>query len=152
MKTLVTDIQRFSLSDGDGIRTTVFLKGCNMRCGWCHNPETISRGAELMLYRQRCIGCGRCYEICPVGAHKLVDGEHVIDRSLCTSCGKCAEACYAEALAMCGKEMTVEEVLAEVIQDKAYYDNSGGGVTISGGEVLCSLDFATALARACRSR
>lgn len=151
MTTLVTDIQRFSLSDGDGIRTTVFLKGCNMRCTWCHNPETISRTPELMFYRTKCIGCGRCFEVCPVGAHKLIDGEHIIDRELCKRCGRCAEACYAEALATCGKEMSVEEVMAEVRQDKAYYDNSKGGVTISGGEVLCNLEFATELARRCRA-
>ncbi len=151
MKALVTDIQRFSLSDGDGIRTTVFLKGCNMRCDWCHNPETISRHPELMFYRTRCIGCGKCYEVCSTGAHKVVDGEHIIDRALCTACGRCAEACYAEALSMCGKEMTVEEVMRELVQDKAYYDNSNGGVTISGGEVLCNLEFAIELAKACRA-
>lgn len=151
MKTMVTDIQRFSLSDGDGIRTTVFLKGCNMKCTWCHNPETISRGAELMFYRTRCIGCGKCFEVCPVGAHKISDGEHIIDREACVSCGKCANTCYAEALTMCGKEMTVEDVVAQVIQDKPYYANSNGGVTISGGEVLCNLDFAIELARACHA-
>lgn len=151
MKTFVTDIQRFSLTDGDGIRTTVFLKGCNMRCSWCHNPETISKGRELMFYRSCCIGCGRCFEVCPVGAHKIVDGDHIIDRSLCTRCGRCADLCYAEALSMCGREMSVEEVMRELVQDKPYYESSGGGVTISGGEVLCSLEFATELARACRA-
>ena len=150
MKTLITDIQRFSLSDGDGIRTTVFLKGCNMRCTWCHNPETISRAHELSFYRTRCIGCGKCFEVCPNGAHKIVNGEHIIDREACTGCGKCAEVCYAEALALCGKEMTVKEVMREVVQDKAYYDNSNGGVTISGGEVLCNIEFATELAKECR--
>lgn len=150
MKAFVTDIQRFSLSDGDGIRTTVFLKGCNMKCTWCHNPETLARTTELMFYRARCIGCGKCAEACPSGAHSIADGEHIIDRALCTNCGRCAEVCYAEALVMCGTEMSVEEVMAEVIQDKAYYDNSNGGVTISGGEVLCNLEFATELARACR--
>lgn len=149
MKARVTDIQRFSLSDGDGIRTTVFLKGCNMHCTWCHNPETISSAPELMLYSARCIGCGRCFEVCPTGAHGIRDGVHTINRELCTACGRCAEVCYAEALEMCGKEMTVDEVMSQVRQDKAYYDNSNGGVTISGGEVLCSLDFATELARAC---
>ena len=149
MKALITDIQRFSLTDGDGIRTTVFLKGCNMRCSWCHNPETLSSHPELMFYRNKCIGCGRCFEICPTGAHKVIDGEHVIDRELCTSCGKCAEICYAEALATCGKEMSVSEVMEQVIQDKPYYDNSNGGVTISGGEVLCNLDFARELAVEC---
>lgn len=151
MKTLVTDIQRFCLTDGDGIRTTVFLKGCNMHCSWCHNPETIRPERELMLYRERCISCGKCFEVCPRGAHVVRDGAHIIDRDKCISCGKCAEVCYAEALTMCGREMTVEEILSEVTEDKAYYERSGGGVTISGGEVLCHVDFARELAAACRA-
>jgi len=145
LKSLITNIQRFSLTDGDGIRTTVFFKGCNMRCSWCHNPETLSFGAELMFYPAKCIGCGKCFEACPKGAHKVVDGVHIIDREACISCGKCADVCYAEALVMCGKEMTIEEIVAEVVQDKPYYESSGGGVTLSGGEVLCNLDFAKEL-------
>lgn len=145
MKGIITNIQRFSLTDGDGIRSTVFFKGCNLSCTWCHNPETIKRNPELMFYETKCISCGKCFETCPKGAHKLVDGKHIIDRKLCVNCGKCASVCYAEALVMCGKEMTVSEVLAEVIQDKAYYDTSCGGVTLSGGEILCQKDFAIAL-------
>ncbi len=151
MKTLLTDIQRFSLSDGEGIRTTVFLKGCNMKCSWCHNPETISMRPELMFYRTKCIACGRCFEVCPTGAHKIENGDHIIDRNICTACGKCADACYAEALALCGKEMSTDEVMEHIIQDKPYYDNSHGGVTISGGEVLCNLDFARELASKCNA-
>jgi len=149
MKSLITDIQRFSLSDGPGIRTTVFFKGCNMRCSWCHNPETLSLGPDLMFYPAKCIGCGRCFALCD--AHKLVDGKHLIDRSLCTHCGKCAEVCYAQALVVSGREMTVEEIMAEVRQDKAYYEASGGGVTLSGGETLCHAEFAARLARACKA-
>lgn len=149
MKALITDIQRFSLSDGDGIRTTVFFKGCNMKCTWCHNPETINRDSELMFYKTKCIGCGKCFEICPNGAHTVENGAHVIDRSKCVNCGKCAELCYAEALVMCGKEMSIEEIVSEVAQDKAYYDASNGGVTLSGGEVLCHKDFAKELTDAC---
>lgn len=151
MKALITDIQRFSLSDGTGIRTTVFLKGCNMHCTWCHNPETLSNRSELMFYETKCIGCGKCFEVCPKGAHKIIDENHVIDRNLCVSCGKCAEVCYAEALVMCGKPMTVDDVMKQIVQDKAYYDNSNGGVTISGGEVLCNIEFATELAKACKA-
>ncbi len=150
MKHLVTDIQRFCLSDGPGIRTVVFFKGCNLRCTWCHNPETLSFDQDLMFYPAKCIGCGKCYSACPTGAHQVVDGKHVIDRSLCKSCGACAAVCYAEALVMSGKELTVEEVMAEIRQDKPYYEASGGGVTLSGGEVLCHLPFAIELAKACR--
>lgn len=151
MKSLITDIQRFSLNDGPGIRTTVFFKGCNMRCAWCHNPETLSFEGDLLFYPNKCIHCGKCFAACPVGAHRLADGIHTIDRSLCIRCGRCAEICYAQALTMSGKEMTVAEILAEVRQDKAYYASSGGGVTLSGGEVLCHVEFATELAKACRA-
>lgn len=149
MKHLITDIQRFSLNDGPGIRTTVFFKGCNMRCAWCHNPETLSMTPDLMFYPSKCIGCGKCFGACPVGAHRMENGEHIIDRKLCETCGKCTEVCYAEALVMSGKEMTVDEILSEVRQDKAYYETSGGGVTLSGGEVLCHVEFAAELAEAC---
>lgn len=151
MKHLITDIQRFSLNDGPGIRTTVFFKGCNMRCTWCHNPETLSGDADLMFYGTKCIGCGKCFAVCPNGAHKLVDGRHIIDRSLCNKCGKCADLCYAQALVISGKEMTVEQIMDEVRQDKAYYEASGGGITLSGGEVLCHVDFAVELAKACHA-
>lgn len=151
MKGLISNIQRFSLTDGDGIRTTVFFKGCNMKCNWCHNPETLSGAPELMFYESKCIGCGKCFAACPVSAHSVADGKHIIDRTKCTACGKCVSVCYAEALVMCGKEMSVDEVMREVRQDKAYYDSSKGGVTLSGGEVLCQRDFAMALADACHA-
>ena len=150
MKGMITDIQRFSLNDGPGIRTTVFLKGCNMRCTWCHNPETLPTGAGLLFYPAKCIGCGHCVMVCPNGAHISDEyGNHVLDRTRCGGCGKCAEVCYAEALVRCGKEMTVEEVMAEIVQDKLYYETSGGGVTLSGGEVMMQPEFAAALADAC---
>ena len=151
MKHLITDVQRFSLNDGPGIRTTVFFKGCNMRCAWCHNPETLSGETDILFYPAKCIGCGKCFEVCPTGAQRVVDGKHVIDRALCKRCGKCTEVCYAEALVASGKEMTVGEIMREIRQDKAYYENSQGGVTLSGGEVLCHVDFAVELARACRA-
>ncbi len=149
MKSLVTNIQRFSLTDGDGIRTTVFFKGCNMNCQWCHNPETIKHESELMFYENKCIGCGKCFEACPNGAHEVIDGKHIINRDKCTNCGECAKVCYAEALVMCGDEMSVEDIMYQVRQDKAYYDSSNGGVTLSGGEVLCNRDFAIELTDAC---
>ncbi len=149
MQGIITNIQRFSLTDGDGIRTTVFFKGCNMHCTWCHNPETINNHSELMFYETKCIGCGKCFEVCPSGAQQIVDGKHIIDRNKCVNCGKCASVCYAEALVMCGEKMSVEDVMYQVRQDKAYYDSSNGGVTLSGGEVLCQKDFASELTNAC---
>ncbi|MBE7047083.1 MAG: glycyl-radical enzyme activating protein [Ruminococcaceae bacterium] len=141
-KGLITDIQRFSLNDGPGIRSTVFFKGCNMHCTWCHNPETISMKNNLLFYSQKCIGCGKCFEVCPVHAHERKNGMHLIHRDKCISCGKCAEECYPQALAMAGKEVDTDFVIKEVLQDRLYYKNSGGGVTLSGGEVLMQMDFA----------
>ncbi|MGI6333536.1 MAG: glycyl-radical enzyme activating protein [Saccharofermentanales bacterium] len=146
---IITDIQRFCLNDGPGIRTTIFLKGCNMSCAWCHNPETISYNCQIHFYPAKCIGCYNCIKICPVGAQQVVDGEHRIDRALCTGCGMCADICYPGALVLSGKKMTTEQVMQEVLQDKAYYLDSGGGVTLSGGEVLCQKDFALSLVRSC---
>lgn len=149
----VTNIQRFSLNDGPGIRTTVFLQGCNMRCSWCHNPETISAHPVLMFYPNKCIGFGKCFEACAQKAHKLDQKtqQHFIDRALCVSCGKCAEVCFAEALVMSSKPMTVEEVMREIRQDKLYYEESGGGVTVSGGEPMLHQAFVSELADACHA-
>ncbi len=146
----ITDIQRFSLNDGPGIRTTVFFKGCNMRCSWCHNPETISFKEQVHFYPNKCIGCGKCFSACTYGAHSVKDGVHTIDRDKCVGCGKCASVCYAEALTMSGKCRTVDEIMKEIVQDKPYYEESGGGVTLSGGEVLCQREFAKALIAACK--
>ena len=149
MKAFITNIQRFSLNDGPGIRTTVFFQGCNMHCSWCHNPETIAMHPVLMHYENKCIGCGKCLETCPNNAHKIVDGKHIIDKTLCKNCGKCAENCFADALVMSSKEYTVEEVMKEIRQDKMYYDLSGGGVTVSGGEATLHCEFINELADAC---
>lgn len=150
MKSLIFDIQRFCVYDGPGIRTTVFLKGCNMRCKWCHNPETLQVAPQLLHYPEKCLGCGACLAACPNGA--LSAGEHgvQIDREKCRGCGTCADQCFSGALVLSGKEMDTEEVMAEILQDLPYYRNSGGGVTLSGGEVTCQPDFALELLRACR--
>ena len=153
MTAYVTNIQRFSLNDGPGIRTTVFLQGCNMRCAWCHNPESLPMRPVLMHYPNKCIACGKCLAVCPQKAHRIDarTGEHFIDRSLCVNCGKCAETCFADALVMSSRPMSVEDVMREVRQDKLYYAESGGGVTVSGGEALLHTAFVSELADACHA-
>lgn len=150
MKGLVFAIERCSLNDGPGIRTTVFLKGCPLHCLWCHNPESISRRPELYFLHERCVKCGACVEVCPHQCHSLVDGEHRIDRTNCEACGLCVDACAVGALEIKGRLMEVGEVMAVVEKDRAYYDSSGGGVTISGGEPMAQFAFTSALLQAAR--
>lgn len=153
MDGIITEIMRFSLKDGPGIRTTVFLKGCNMACKWCHNPETLSMRPQLMRYPQKCIGCGECVRACPNGALAAGDGSGggiIYYPEKCVSCGACAGDCFSGALVISGKKMSVGEVMAEIIQDMDYYRNSGGGVTISGGEAACQPDFTAELLKAAR--
>ena len=138
-KAMIFDIQRNSFVDGPGIRTTVFFKGCNLRCKWCHNPESQSFEKQMMFYKDKCTGCGKCREVCP---------NHL---QSCDFCGKCELYCPAEARKICGREYTSDEVLAEVIKDKAFYDNSGGGVTFSGGECMLQLDFLCEILKKCKS-
>ncbi len=128
MMATIFDIERNSFVDGPGIRTTVFFKGCNLRCAWCHNPESQNLKPQMMFYKNKCKGCGKCTEVCPTPKN-------------CTLCGKCTFYCPVDARKVCGKEYTVDEVFAEIIKDKSYYDNSGGGVTFSGGECMLQIDF-----------
>ncbi|HTR99879.1 MAG TPA: glycyl-radical enzyme activating protein [Bacteroidota bacterium] len=146
----VFHIQRFSLHDGPGIRTTVFLQGCVLECFWCHNPEGRTARPALRFFPERCIACGACAAACPRGAHVLSDGVHRFTRPLCRGTGACAAACYAGALQMTGRRMTVEEVMQEVDADRPFYLSSGGGVTLSGGEPSLQRSFARALLAACR--
>lgn len=143
MKATVTSIKRFAVHDGDGIRTTVFLKGCPLRCIWCHNPETLSPARQIALYAEKCIGCQRCASLCT--HHAFHDAVHTLDREGCTLCGACAEVCPKEAIEIIGREMTPEEVFEIVKRDKPFYDGSGGGLTLSGGECLLQPDFCRAL-------
>jgi len=149
-KGLIFDIQRFSLHDGPGIRTTVFLKGCPLACLWCHNPESRSSAPEIAFYKAKCIGCGRCADACRHDA--LLPSDDRIDRSKCRVCGKCAGVCPSEALRMVGRVATVSEILDTAMRDAAFYERSGGGVTLSGGEPLQQYEFSLALLKACRER
>ena len=138
MRDLIFDIQRFCVYDGPGIRTTVFFKGCNMHCVWCHNPESFSTDAELLFRHEKCTSCGACTAVCPNGAHEIkADGTHVFDRAKCAACGKCAEVCPNDVLELSGREMTVEAVMKQIDKDAKYYRSSKGGVTFSGGEPFC---------------
>ncbi|MBN2450050.1 MAG: glycyl-radical enzyme activating protein [Lentisphaeria bacterium] len=141
----VADIKRFAVHDGPGIRTTLFLKGCSLACSWCHNPETISPSPEIGFLRGRCTGCGRCVTACPEGAHVVRDGAHVFERAACVACGRCVAACFYGALEYYGREMSVSEAAAAVLEDRTFYAMSGGGCTLSGGEPLLQADFCAAL-------
>lgn len=147
---LVFDIQRTSLNDGPGIRTTVFLKGCPLRCLWCHNPESIAFRAEISFDATRCVHCFACVDVCPHGAQQVVDGRHVLDHDLCQACGECLSVCAYEGLRRIGEPMTVAAVLAVVQRDVEYYRSSGGGMTLSGGEPLAQFEFTLALLAAAR--
>ncbi len=148
----VSAIQRFSVQDGPGIRTTVFFKGCPLRCAWCSNPETQNASVELGYVDTLCVRCGRCAEVCSLNAITIDEQELRIDRQVCTSCGECVAVCRSKALRLVGEEMSVEDVLDEVMKDAEYYRMSDGGVTFSGGEPLSQLDFLTGLAAASQSQ
>lgn len=135
MQLPVTKIQRFSTHDGDGIRTTVFLKGCPLRCAWCHNPETQRMKNEILFIPGKCVGCGGCLSVCPASAHRLIKDEHVLNRDLCAGCGRCAEACPSGALQSDCVMMFLEEILDQTLRDRAFYGDAGG-ITLSGGEPM----------------
>lgn len=141
-KAFVFNIQRFSIHDGDGIRSTIFFKGCGLRCRWCHNPESQSYEKQVMRYAERCTTCSLCMSACTNQAISLVGDKLVLDRDRCTSCGKCLDYCLHNALEMAGKAYTVHQLVEIVKRDRILYEESGGGVTLSGGEVMSqSIDF-----------
>jgi len=147
---LVFNVQRFCLQDGPGIRTVVFLKGCPLRCAWCHNPESQLPRPELLFDELKCIRCLRCIKACPKGAIEF-GGKIFIDDTKCDACGACERACPSGALAICGKWMSAGEVMDEVLRDKVFYDKSGGGLTISGGEPTLQPEFTLELCELAKS-
>jgi len=138
---LIFNIQKFCLNDGPGIRTTVFFKGCPLECSWCHNPESHLYECEILYDADKCIGCRRCATVCKNNAHIFEEGRHMYCREQCMRCGSCLKECFTNALEKVGRTMSVEEILQEVLKDKVFYDNSGGGLTISGGEPLMQFEF-----------
>lgn len=147
----IFDIQRFSIHDGPGIRTTVFLQGCNLRCFWCHNPESQPNEPCVQFFGDKCIVCAQCVEACAAGAQQVLDGRRLYVRDLCRTCGACVDTCYAGALVIKAKRMSVAEVMTEVVKDRPYYDDSGGGVTFSGGEPTLQGDFLAELLSASKA-
>ena len=149
---LVFNIQRYSIQDGPGIRTTVFLKGCPLQCDWCSNPESQNPYPEIMFRSQQCRKWGACADACDVGAISLIDGMPSLDRATCTLCMDCVEACPSGALEVSGRRMTLDAVVEECCKDELFYANSGGGVTLSGGEPLAQPEFSRLFLKACKDR
>lgn len=146
----VFNIQHFSVHDGPGVRTVVFFKGCNLHCRWCHNPESIHDAKDILLYPDRCIGCGACVQQCPIKVHSFDGSRHIMDREKCIHCFKCCEECYADALVCVGEERQMDAVLKEIQCNRGYFEQSGGGVTFSGGECMLQIDALTELLKCCK--
>lgn len=144
----ITNIQKYSIHDGDGIRTTVFFKGCPLKCVWCHNPETQGYERELQYDKEKCVGCGACAKVCPQGAITMMENKPVLDRELCTLCGKCEVYCPEGIRETVGQEYPVKALVKEIMKDRMFYEQSGGGVTLSGGEVMTmSSEYIVAIAK-----
>ena len=150
MKGLITNVKHMSVHDGDGIRTTVFFKGCPLSCQWCHNPENMTNEKTLSFYADKCIGCGECERVCRQNVHKCIP-ERRIEREKCNDCGECEKVCLAECLKLYGKWISVEELLLELQEDEIFYRRSGGGITFSGGEPLLQADFIVEICKRLKS-
>ena len=150
MKLHVMELERFAIHDGPGIRTTVFLQGCPLGCPWCANPESQRIGTQLMYLQKKCVGCGRCVAACPQHCIAFEQGHPVFDRDRCRHCGACATACMSHAIRMSGMLLSPEEIVATLVRDRSYYDHSGGGITVSGGEPFVQAQGLMALLTACK--
>ena len=148
---VIFNIQKFCVQDGPGIRTTVFFKGCPLRCSWCHNPESQIFQPEILYNAEKCAGCGQCIPECPSLAITRSENTMTTDHSRCQSCGRCVNVCLRSAREIAGHPASIPELVAEIAKDRVFYEQSGGGVTLSGGEVLCQPEAAEALARACNA-
>lgn len=151
-KALIFNVQKYNMYDGPGLRTIVFFKGCPLRCKWCANPEGLERKVQVMFKKNSCVNCGMCVDVCPVNIHEMVAGEHKVRRDIdCTGCRKCIEVCPRSALEITGQVKTVSELLSLVQEDAAFYEMSGGGVTLGGGECTAQPEAARDLLRECKA-
>ncbi len=148
----IINIQKYSVHDGPGIRTTIFFKGCPLKCWWCHNPETQNKNHEIMFFEERCTACGVCVKRCPQNAIEINGNYPVVDENKCLLCGKCTDFCPNNAREYVGRDVTVQELMKEIIKDEVFYDESGGGVTFSGGEPLIYADFLNEVLKKCKDR
>jgi len=145
----IFEIKHFAVHDGDGVRTTVFFKGCPLKCIWCHNPESINMEKQLAYFAHKCVNCGMCKDACE--ANKFLDGVHIFERKNCMVCGKCETVCPREAFKIYGDEVSVDAIVEELLLDKPFYDNSKGGITLSGGECLLQADACAEILRKCKN-